>query len=81
MALIWLPEQLIIPYFSCSFFTCLLVLRAMIFLTINAAIFHEFASRAKLQFDVIYRCLATVSAYFVVYLCAPHDMYFRPTLN
>jgi hypothetical protein len=48
-----LCKQPIITNFSHPFFARLLVLRPMIFLTFNAAIFHEFASGAQLQFHII----------------------------
>jgi hypothetical protein len=53
VALIRLFKQTIITYFSHPIFTILLVLRTMIFLTYDATIFHEFASGAQLQFNVI----------------------------
>jgi hypothetical protein len=37
----------------------------MIFLTFNAAVFHEFASSTYLEFHVIDRCFAAVGTYFV----------------
>jgi hypothetical protein len=52
MALLRLSEQPIITYFSNSLLTRLFMLRPMIFLTVNAAIFHEITC-ALLQFDII----------------------------
>jgi hypothetical protein len=40
VAAIRLSEQLIITYFSHSFFACFFMLLPMIFLAVNAAIFH-----------------------------------------
>ena len=37
----------------------------MMFLTVDAAIFHEFASGAYLEFDVVHRYFAAVSTNFV----------------
>jgi len=54
-----------LSYFSCPLLTSLSMLWPMIFLTVNAAIFHEFASSTYLQFDVIDGCFAAVSTHFV----------------
>jgi hypothetical protein len=35
------------------------MLRPMILLAFNAAIFHKFASGAYLEYDIVHRCLAT----------------------
>src|SRR6056300_930958 len=41
------------------------MLRPMIFLTIDAAIFHEFTSGAYLQFDVVARCDSTRGTHLI----------------
>ena len=65
MALIGLRKQSIIAYFSCSLLTSLFMLRPMILLTVDAAIFHEFASGAHLELDVVDFRFATVGTHFV----------------
>jgi hypothetical protein len=59
-----LSEQLIISNFSHPFLAFLLVLWPMIFLTLDAAIFHEVAS-TFLEFDVVQCSFATRSTHFV----------------
>ncbi len=58
MGTLWLRKQTVIMYFSRSFLACSFMLRPMIFLTLNAAIFHKFAGGTHLQCYVISRCFA-----------------------
>jgi hypothetical protein len=53
LALIRLRKQITITYFGSPLLACSFVLSPMILLTVDAAIFHEFASSAYLEFHVI----------------------------
>ena len=64
MALIGLSEQTIISDFIHPLFTRLLMLRPMILLTFNAAIFYEVAG-AFLEVYFVDFCFAAVSTHFV----------------
>jgi hypothetical protein len=77
MTSIGLGEQPVIPYFSHSFLACLFMLRTMIFLTFNAAIFHEIAG-TFFELYIINGCFATVGTHLICrQLFAVHDIIYN----
>jgi hypothetical protein len=81
VAAVRLSEQFAIPYFSRSLLACFFVLRPMILLAVNAAIFHEFASRAYLEFDVVVPSRNTTRGTYLICLLPTAAHYYAKKLT